>query len=120
MLSENEKLPKAIDLSHHLTEVSKSRETSPLKGLARYFGKPGIISLAGGMPSPVYFPVASLSAETLAFDSFATTPSVSSESNVSWFWRLFSKGERTEHMTIPKYSTSSPQDSVSLEIALQY
>lgn len=120
MLSENEKLPKAIDLSHHLSEVSKSRETSPLKGLARYFGKPGIISLAGGMPSPVYFPVASLSAETLAFDSFATTPSVSSESNVSWFWRLFSKGERTEHMTIPKYSTSSPQDSVSLEIALQY
>ncbi len=45
----NEKLPKAIDLSHHLSELSKARETSPLKGLAKYYGKPGLISLAGGM-----------------------------------------------------------------------
>lgn len=50
MESINEKeLPKAIDLSHHLSELSKSRMPSPLKGLARYWGRPGLISLAGGV-----------------------------------------------------------------------
>lgn len=39
---------KAIDLSHHLSKVSRERKLSPLKGLQKYFGKPGIISLAGG------------------------------------------------------------------------
>lgn len=43
-----EKREKAIDLSHHLSELSKKRQTSPLKGLAKYFGRPGLISLAGG------------------------------------------------------------------------
>lgn len=38
----------AIDLSHHLSKVSRERKLSPLKGLQRYFGKPGVISLAGG------------------------------------------------------------------------
>ena len=41
-------LPKAIDLSHHLSDIAKAREASPLKGLMKYFGKPGMISLAGG------------------------------------------------------------------------
>ena len=43
-----EKQPKAIDLAHHLSDVSRARETSALKGLAKYFGRPGLISLAGG------------------------------------------------------------------------
>ena len=44
-----EKKPEnAIDLSHHLSDVSRARATSPLKGLARFFGRPGLISLAGG------------------------------------------------------------------------
>ena len=41
-------MQKAIDLSHHLSDLSRARATSPLKGLARYFGRPGLISLAGG------------------------------------------------------------------------
>ena len=44
----SEKRLEAIDLSHHLSNLALSRATSPLKGLARYFGRPGIISLAGG------------------------------------------------------------------------
>lgn len=40
---------KAIDLSHHLSDLSRARATSPLKGLARYFGRSDLISLAGGM-----------------------------------------------------------------------
>ncbi len=43
-----EKQQKAIDLSHHLSDVALARQTSPLKGLARFFGRPGMISLAGG------------------------------------------------------------------------
>ena len=42
----------AIDLSHHLSKASRERKLSPLKGLQRYFGKSGIISLAGGW---IYF-----------------------------------------------------------------
>lgn len=44
-----EKQQKAIDLSHHLSDLSRRRTVSPLKGLAKYMGKPGVIALAGGM-----------------------------------------------------------------------
>lgn len=117
-----EKLPKAIDLSHHLSELSKARQTSPLKGLAKYFGQPGIISLAGGMPSPDYFPLSTLSAEILVADSFGATPAASQDSSLSWLWKLFSPGkkEHTSHMSIPKFSTAKPTEAVSLEYALQY
>jgi len=40
---------KSIDLSHHLSELSKARAVSPLKGLMKYFAQPGILSLAGGL-----------------------------------------------------------------------
>ena len=81
----------------------------------------GLISLAGGMPSPDYFPFASIGGESLVPDSYSVSPNGSSESSVSWFWRLFSsKTERTEHLSIPKYATGPPTDMVSLEVALQY
>lgn len=48
MNMEDQKIQKAIDLSHHLSDVSRARNVSPLKGLARFFGRPGLISLAGG------------------------------------------------------------------------
>ena len=38
----------AIDLSHHLSELSKRRKTSPLKGMQKYMTKPGTLMLAGG------------------------------------------------------------------------
>jgi aromatic amino acid aminotransferase I len=44
-----EKRTKSIDLSHHLSELSKARPISPLKGLMKYFTQPGILSLAGGL-----------------------------------------------------------------------
>ncbi|KAL5507793.1 hypothetical protein ACEPAH_5411 [Sanghuangporus vaninii] len=122
MADMNEKLPKAIDLSHHLSELSKSRQPSPLKNLARYFGKPGILSLAGGMPSPAYFPLSTLSAETLVADSFSLAPPAKDDSGLSWFWKLFSSSrkERTEHLSIPKYAVADPSEAVSLDVALQY
>ena len=45
---EKNHLPKAIDLSHHLSDLSRARQKSPLKELAKYWGRPGLISLAGG------------------------------------------------------------------------
>jgi hypothetical protein len=49
MTTVSEKLPESIDLSHHLSNFSKARPLSPLKGLQKYWGRPGLISLAGGM-----------------------------------------------------------------------
>jgi aromatic amino acid aminotransferase I / 2-aminoadipate transaminase len=47
---DDEKLPKSIDLSHHLSDLAKARGVSPLKGLFRYLGRPGMVALAGGEP----------------------------------------------------------------------
>lgn len=44
----SEKQGKGINLSHHLSDLSRARPVSALKGLARYMGKPGLIALAGG------------------------------------------------------------------------
>ena len=44
-----DELPKAIDLSHHLSDLAKNRRPSPLKTFYQYWRKPGVIGLAGGM-----------------------------------------------------------------------
>ncbi|GAA5975794.1 hypothetical protein JCM11641_005876 [Rhodosporidiobolus odoratus] len=54
-------LPKAIDLSHHINAVSKSRFASPLKDIMHYMYMDGMISLAGGLPHPSLFPFSELS-----------------------------------------------------------
>ncbi|TFK55669.1 PLP-dependent transferase [Heliocybe sulcata] len=118
----NEKLPIAVDLSHHLSEVSKARRTSPLKGLAKYMERPGVIALAGGMPNPSYFPFSSLSADALVPDSFPVSTSSSQSSSSSWFWKIFGAGqpkEKTSSVTIPKYA-KDPRNNVNLATALQY
>lgn len=115
-----EKREKAIDLSHHLSDLSRARQPSPLKGLAKYFGKEGLISLAGGMPAPSYFPFADVSANVLVHDSFAINTS-ERNSSISWIWRLFGAGsskEKTTSITVPKYP-SKPED-INLATALQY
>ncbi|RDX53764.1 PLP-dependent transferase [Lentinus brumalis] len=109
---------KAIDLSHHLSDLSRARATSPLKGLARYFGRPDLISLAGGMPNEAYFPFAAISGDALVPDSFSLA-SNQSESSLSWFWKLFgSRKEKTTSISIPKYPAT--KDDITLKVALQY
>ena len=49
--------PKAKKWNHRLTEESKSRKPSSLKGVAKYLANPGMISLGGGLPSSAYFPI---------------------------------------------------------------
>ncbi|KAM5534779.1 hypothetical protein V8D89_011495 [Ganoderma adspersum] len=119
-MSYSEKPSKAIDLSHHLSNVSRARGLSPLKGLARYLERPGLISLAGGMPSQAYFPFASISGDALVPESFSTSTS-NSEGSVSWLWKLFggsSRKEKTAPITVPKYPANS--GDINLAQALQY
>ncbi|KAL7282645.1 hypothetical protein ACG7TL_004118 [Trametes sanguinea] len=118
-MQSSEKRQKAIDLSHHLSDLSRARATSPLKGLARYFGRPGLISLAGGMPSPDYFPFAAISGDALVPESFSVT-NTQSESSLSWLWKLFgsNRKEKTNNITIPKFPEHP--DEVNLATALQY
>ncbi|EPS98782.1 hypothetical protein FOMPIDRAFT_1024508 [Fomitopsis schrenkii] len=116
-----EKRQKAIDLSHHLSDVSRARQTSPLKGLGKYNGRPGLISLAGGLPSVAYFPFSAISGDALDPNSFSLKPSEQDTSSLSWFWKLFSRAnkEKTSPITIPKY-VEHPEEEINLSVALQY
>jgi aromatic amino acid aminotransferase I len=49
--------PKAKRWDHHLSEESRTRQPSSLKGAAKYLANPGLISLGGGLPSSEYFPI---------------------------------------------------------------
>ncbi|RXW11690.1 hypothetical protein EST38_g14165 [Candolleomyces aberdarensis] len=116
MATVSEKLPESIDLSHHLSNVSKARPLSPLKGLQKYWGRPGLISLAGGLPSPDYFPFSSVGADILLPTSFPTQAGTSNGA-FSWLWNLFSSGQ-TDSISIPRYA-SKPGD-LDLASILQY
>ncbi|KAJ7744473.1 pyridoxal phosphate-dependent transferase [Mycena maculata] len=110
--------PEAIDLSHHLSHAARARHISPLKGLAKYLGTPGLLSLAGGLPSPAYFPYSDISANVLIPNSFPVSPTQES-SSFAWLWKLFGADkEKTVSLTIPKYPVR-PED-LNLAAALQY
>ena len=49
--------PKARRWDHIITEESKQRKPSSLKGAATFLKQPGLISLGGGLPSSEYFPI---------------------------------------------------------------
>lgn len=69
-MSDSNALPKSIDLSHHLSALARARESTPLLGLIKYWGKPGVVSLAGGFPHPGYFPFSTVGGSVLAADAF--------------------------------------------------
>lgn len=112
----SEKRSKAIDLSHHLSDVSLARKVSPLKYLSKYQRVPGMISLAGGLPHPSYFPFSEIHVDGLAKDSFAVESK--ERSSLSWLWNIFNTKEKTIPFTVPKYPVN-PED-VNLAVALQY
>ncbi|GAA5977010.1 hypothetical protein JCM10908_004820 [Rhodotorula pacifica] len=107
--------PESIDLSHHLSELAKARISSPLKGLYKYFTQPGMLSLAGGLPPPEAFPYESITAQTLARNSFKTTE----QGFGAWLWSLVGGGgKKTDQWTIPKWDEDKSR--VQLSTALQY
>jgi len=66
-----------VDLSHHLSTLSKSRQASPLKDIVRYMSEPGMISLAGGLPSASLFPFSSLKVEAFRSDTYVNPEDLS-------------------------------------------
>ncbi|KAF5331715.1 hypothetical protein D9611_007705 [Ephemerocybe angulata] len=118
MSSIDEKLPESIDLTHHLSAFAKARPLSPLKGLQKYWGKPGIISLAGGLPSPDVFPFSSVGADILLPNAFPSQTEPS-KAPLSWLWNLFSSGKpKTVPIEIPRHASTPGQ--LDLATVLQY
>lgn len=95
--------PNAVDLSHHLSTLAKSRHPSPLKDIIRYMAIKGIISFAGGLPAPDFFPLHSLSASLYPHDTVLDPENPAPPSS-------------SVDVVVPRHS-SGPYD---LERALQY
>ncbi|WBW72671.1 aromatic aminotransferase [Schizosaccharomyces osmophilus] len=93
------------DLSHHLSVESASRKPSPLKAIAGAVSKKGInvISLAGGLPNPQYFPFREMGAEI---------PSIG-----SWVRGAENEGKLSN---VSVSMDSENQDDLPLSVALQY
>jgi aromatic amino acid aminotransferase I len=110
-------LPNAVDLSHHLSDLARNRNPSSLKDLYRYAAIPGMIPMAGGIPSPEYFPFESLSAESLPVDHVPLdnprTP------KKAWFdWTFGYK--KLEKISVPKYVHDAKPTDLQLATSLQY
>ncbi|BGO91718.1 hypothetical protein NBRC10512_006813 [Rhodotorula toruloides] len=97
-------LPPARDLSHHLNDIAKNRFPSPLKDIFNYMDRPGMISMAGGLPHPSLFPFNELALQVYP-------PSTDLSEGVPPL------GEQTS-LTIPKYP--SAKTDTSLTSILQY
>ncbi|KAH8923733.1 PLP-dependent transferase [Atractiella rhizophila] len=115
----NSKLPKAIDFSHQLSKLSVGRKNSPLKELYKVIEghEASMIQLAGGMPSPQYFPVETISGDLLLSSTFS--------SKSTGFGSNSSPAHSTTHITIPKYpppgAPADPkQQPLTLSTLLQY
>lgn len=119
---------KAIDLSHHLSELAKARRFSPLKSFGKYMGVPGMISLAGGLPDPSYFPLESLSASLLSTETFSTSSQPeerkkhkTARSSAGWIASLFGQSKpKTQQVTVPKFAKEPTKETLQLSGALQY
>ncbi|GAA5841313.1 hypothetical protein JCM11251_001622 [Rhodosporidiobolus azoricus] len=108
--------PASKDLSHHISDVSRARLTSPLKGLYKYFNRPGMLMFAGGLPPPAYFPFETISTTTLASNAYrASSPSFG-----SWLLSLLPGGgaKKTDTWEIRKFEDEPGK--IQLSSALQY
>ncbi|GAA5978310.1 hypothetical protein JCM11641_004650 [Rhodosporidiobolus odoratus] len=109
-----EDTPTGTELAHHLSELAKARLPSPLKGLYKYFNRPGMLMFAGGLPPPEYFPFETISATSLVRNSYRTT-----DMGVgAWLMSWFSGGKKTDAWTINKFEEDKAK--VQLSVALQY
>ncbi len=145
----SEKLAKAVDLSHHVSDYARGYAPSPLKGLQKYYGKDQIAlaggelsfipsdkhehrsyALSTGLPSPDYFPFTSVSANILPVDAFpltvppAASPASTSSSPFGWLWRIFGGGvgrsdDTTTRIEVPR-EPRQDDGGVNLASALQY
>ncbi|KAF2739189.1 PLP-dependent transferase [Polyplosphaeria fusca] len=69
--SKYEHRPKSKRWDHYITSEAMIRKGNSLKKAAKYLGRPGIISLGGGLPSSEYFPFEELSLKVPAVGHFS-------------------------------------------------
>ncbi|KAG9092195.1 hypothetical protein FRC06_000201 [Ceratobasidium sp. 370] len=110
-----------VDLSHHLSDRAKNIRQNPLKALYKYWGVPGLIQLAGGMPHPSLFPYEEISAITLRPDAYSLDTSPNGNGPLTWLWNLFNPSKSRTQLKIPKYAgPDSGANPIQLSTALQY
>ncbi|KAL9060924.1 MAG: hypothetical protein Q9162_000368 [Coniocarpon cinnabarinum] len=72
--SQSQPLSPPKDLWHLLSKETQNRQASNIKQFYKYFSIPGIGQLAGGLPSPNYFPFDDLISDAAVPDRFTPTP----------------------------------------------
>ncbi|KAG9083456.1 hypothetical protein FS749_006017, partial [Ceratobasidium sp. UAMH 11750] len=115
-----ENLHTEVDLSHHLSDRAKNIRQNPLKAMYKYWGGPGLIQLAGGIPYPSLFPYEEISAITLKPNAYPLDAS-NDNGPLAWLWSLFNSSKSGTQLKIPKYAgPDSGADPIQLSTALQY
>ncbi|KAL7424021.1 hypothetical protein Q5752_001606 [Cryptotrichosporon argae] len=114
-------LPLAKDQSHHINEVTRNRKASSLKDMYQYMTVPGMALLAGGMPSPEFFPFETLSASILPTDYMTLNPPRVPKTKKSLLSWLFGEHGPNTSFSIPKYAPN-PKDPMAIQLStsLQY
>ncbi|RAH80586.1 aromatic amino acid aminotransferase [Aspergillus japonicus CBS 114.51] len=99
-----------LDLSHHLSAVTKRRENSLVKSLYKYMIRPNVDNMAGGLPNASYFPYETLEATVAHPQRFAETATTE-------------KGDArtTDRMVVPKETPhANTLHKIDVATALQY
>ncbi|GJN75256.1 hypothetical protein PLICBS_009353 [Purpureocillium lilacinum] len=101
-----------LDLSHHLSRVTKNRTPSSIKNYYRFFKISGIGNLASGLPNASYFPFDTLEAEVARPSRWDASPD-----------EYHPDAEESSLVVVPKAATNSggdPAKRVDIATALQY
>ncbi|KAK0720065.1 pyridoxal phosphate-dependent transferase [Lasiosphaeris hirsuta] len=115
--SEEKPLPLPLDLSHHLSEVTKRRIPSKIKQVYELFQIPGIGNLAGGLPNVRFFPFDTLEAQTASPERWTPSPNYPGEPATP----APSEPDVAAHIAVPKISAESDYlKKIDLASALQY
>jgi DNA-binding transcriptional MocR family regulator len=111
--------PEPADLSHHLTRNTANRAPSSVKAFYKYFAIPGVVQLAGGLPSDEYFPFDNLRANVARPDRWSSSlggDDISSRSTTT-----LKKQKQPDSITVPHTTPqANPLLKIDLASALQY
>ncbi|OJJ95432.1 hypothetical protein ASPACDRAFT_1876164 [Aspergillus aculeatus ATCC 16872] len=99
-----------LDLSHHLSAVTKRRENSLVKSLYKYMIRPNVDNMAGGLPNASYFPYETLEATVAHPQRFAVTTTTGN-----------GDARATDRMVVPKETPqANTLHKIDVATALQY
>lgn len=118
--TETNRKSKAVDLRHHLSDLAKARKPAPIKEVFKYYGKPGVLAMAGGIPHPQYFPFCTLESALLSPDAFTSIE----ENGTSTLDLSIKAGsndaERAHDKLVVQKWPEHPGEEINLARALQY